>query len=68
MTQINGNNWTLANRDGYVEAHGVEVQRIAATESQCECVRVNGTLHRADDLIVAADRIESRIAGWTLTR
>lgn len=61
-TAIDHDDWTLYNAEGYMERAGVTVRR------HDTCVQIAGTLHDEEDLAVAEDRIESRLAGWCLTR
>jgi hypothetical protein len=59
---VNHNDWTLFDSGGLVQMHGVGVR-----DCGDGTVRINGTLHRRDQLEFLERRIES-VMGWYLTR
>ena len=62
-TTINHTDWSLYDIGGYLQSHGVEVQDVGEG-----VIRINGTQHRADDLVISEDRIDSKVGGWYLLR
>lgn len=40
------------------------LSRADVTPLECATVQIGSTEHRADDLIIAADRLRSKAAGW----
>lgn len=61
---INHKDWTLYNRNGFIEERAVEVHR-----SGDGTTRINATLHNDSDLTISDDgqRIDS-VNGWYLMR
>lgn len=59
---INHNDWTLEDRNGFVIAYGIQVRNLGDGT-----IRIGGDLFRADELEVTSDKIVG-LAGWTLTR
>lgn len=50
--------------DGFIQERDVTVIRWPETVTTCETISIGAGQHRADDLIVTAERITSKIAGW----
>ncbi len=69
---INGNNWDVFDDDGHIIEPGVWViekdEYYEGDVLMAATVRIGGTLHLRSDLDISDNRIESRLAGWYLTR
>ena len=57
-------NATLIDRDELIRGHGLTVISYPETADECAQVMIGSTMHRTDDLIITADRIASKLAGW----
>ena len=62
--KILSTNATLIDSDGLILGHGLTVISYPKTADEASQVMIGSTMHRTDDLIVTADRITSKIAGW----
>ena len=62
--KIISTNATLIDRDELIRGHGLTVISYPETADECAQVMIGSTMHRTDDLIITADRIASKLAGW----
>lgn len=54
----------ITDSNGYITDRGVTVVEHPETSDRCATIQINRTEHRADDLVISADKITSKLAGW----